>query len=58
MYYKSPMSPPILFSVDFIIQIPIFDKAVGENLDVDEGNLDFNSLINLTNWEMQDWGYL
>ena len=44
MYYKSPMSPPILFSVDFIIQIPIFDKAVGENLDVDEGNLDFNSL--------------
>ena len=51
LYCKLKNSPPIKFSVDFVIIIPTIEN-------VKTGNYNLNNLINMTNWEMQDWGYL
>lgn len=51
LYYKADSSPAIRFLVDFVISIPSYENA-------NSGNYKLNEIINLTNWEMQDWGYL
>jgi len=50
-YYKIVSSPAVKFSLDFIISIPTYEN-------IKSGNYNLNEIINMTNWEMQDWGYL
>lgn len=51
IYYKLKNAPVITISATFVIGMPTYEQAYGY-----EYNL--NELVGMTDWEMQDWGYL
>jgi len=51
IFYKIKGSPLIEFTVDFVIGMPTYDEAFADSYNL-------NELVGMTNWSMQDWGYL
>lgn len=51
IYYKTPNSPIVEFSADFIISLPDIDE-------IEEGKYNLNEIVGITNYKMTDRGYL
>lgn len=51
IYYRLEDTPIIKISAVFVIGIPTFEQADGYDYNL-------NELVGMTDWEMQDWGYL